>query len=112
MNRYLEAALAADAAGLSVMPPKQDGSKKPDVPSWTDYHTRDPESGQFKARLAPAAIRELYTNGRTGVGAFMGEASRNVELFDFDNRATYDAYLLAADAVGIGDVVERIRLGA
>jgi hypothetical protein len=110
-NPHLAAALAADAAGLSVMPPKEDGSKMPDAPTWTAYHTLDPATGRYKARLTPDNIRAAYATGRTGVGAFMGAPSGNVELFDFDSHETFDAFLLAADALGLGELVNRIRDG-
>ena len=40
MTAVAEVAHAAHAAGLCVLPPKQDGSKAPDVTSWTEYQRR------------------------------------------------------------------------
>src|SRR5215204_1288997 len=110
MNKYLEAALAGDAVGLSMFPPKQDGSKKPDAITWTAYHTPDPETGEIK-RETPETLRSMYTNGRSGVGAFMGRVSNDVELFEFDDHATYGEFLPAAEEAGLADLVARIRNG-
>jgi len=109
-NPYLAAALAADAAGLSVLPPKQDGSKRPDAVTWTAYFTPDKETGEIK-RETPETLAALYANGRTGVGAVMGAASGNVELFDFDDRETYRIFKEAAENTGLGDLVARVESG-
>lgn len=109
MTIHTTAALLASSAGLSVFPPKEDGSKKPDTRRWVDYVHPDSE-GQF-VRLSDDEIRRTYANRRTGVGVFTGLPSGGVELFEFDDRATYERFLDVADEAGLGDVVHRIRAG-
>lgn len=101
-NPYLTAALAAYEAGFSVLPPEQDGSKKPLAGAWRRFQTK---------RASLELIHSWYENGRTGVGAVMGDISGNVELFEFDDGAAFIAFMEAARATGLGGVVERIRLG-
>src|SRR4051794_23148798 len=97
-----QAAIEAYAAGLSVLPPREDGSKTPDANAWADYQ---------ETRADLAAINAWYANGRTGIGAVMGKVSGNIELFEFDDLATYEAFLEAADQAGLGELVGRIRAG-
>lgn len=101
-NPYLDAALAAYRAGLSVLPPAQDGSKQPHVGGWARYQVE---------RATEQQIREWYANGRTGVGAVMGGVSQRTELFEFDDYATYEAYRQAARSAGLSDLVERVERG-
>lgn len=109
MTIHTTAALLASSAGLSVFPPKEDGSKKPDTRRWVDYVHPDSE-GRF-VRLGDDEIHQAYANGRTGVGIFTGLASGGVELFEFDDRTTYERFLEVADAAGLGDLVTSIRAG-
>jgi putative DNA primase/helicase len=75
----LDAALAYLRAGLSVVPIKADGSKRPPIP-WKE----------FESRLATEAeLREWYGNGKGwGVGIVAGKVSGNLEHLDFDKEAT------------------------
>lgn len=109
MSSYGEAARAALHAGLSPFPPKEDGSKKPDTRRWLEYTNPD-EEGRF-ARLTDDDLKRSYANGRTGVGIFTGLASGGVELFEFDDRPTYERFVDVAGAAGLGDLVTRIRNG-
>ena len=65
-------------AGICIIPPAQDGSKRPDVPSWTQYQKERPSKDQ---------VADWYSNGRTGVGWVCGKVSGNLEVVDFDDRA-------------------------
>ena len=53
-----EAALAALGAGISTVPPRQDGSKRP-IGSWGDHMER---------RADAAEVAGWYARGITGVG--------------------------------------------
>ncbi|MCZ7665169.1 MAG: bifunctional DNA primase/polymerase [Thermoleophilia bacterium] len=100
------AALQAHAAGLSVWPPEEDGTKQPlrrlNGETW--------KAGQ-QAPLSEETLRSLYANDRRGVGVICGAVSRNLEGLDFDDLATYLAFKEAAEAVGLGDVLARIEAG-
>jgi putative DNA primase/helicase len=104
-------ARAAWQAGLNVVAPAEDGSKRPDLETWTTYKTR---------RVEPARLRQWYP-GRTGLGIICGtlpddpdpavHALAGVEAFDFDVRQVYVAVVEAARATGLGELVDRIEAG-
>jgi hypothetical protein len=98
---YEAAALAMHRAGLSVLPPREDGSKAP-IDLWKRYQ---------RERADVATIRAWYANGRTGVGAVMGAVSQHTTLFEFERYEIYQAYKRAAEAAGIGATVDRIERG-
>jgi putative DNA primase/helicase len=76
----LEAALTAWRAGLNVWPPTQDGSKRPDRPSWTEFQHR---------QVTEAELRKVYGDSyRTGLGVFCGPISAGLALFEFDDHAS------------------------
>ncbi len=96
-------ALAGHAAGLCVLPPREDGSKQPDATSWTRYQLE---------RSTVEEIHHWYASGhRTGIGYVCGAVSGNLVLFEFDDLETYHACLAAAEPVGLGDLVARIQTG-
>jgi hypothetical protein len=99
-----EAALAAHAAGLCVLPPKEDGTKAPDADAWTRYQS---------TLSSLAEIEAWYGDGRrSGVGYVTGAVSGNLEGLDFDCLARYRAFVELATAAGLGDLVERIEAGS
>lgn len=101
---YLEAALAAHAAGLSVLPPEQDGSKRPiGGVGWKQYQ---------ETPASEIRIRRWFRGGhRTGLGAVTGNVSGNLEVMDFDDVPTYEAFLNAAHAAGLTALIERVMGG-
>jgi putative DNA primase/helicase len=97
---HREIALKALDSGLSPGLPTEDGLKKPD--------------GQWKRYQKTPATREeviaWYRRGRTGNAIFTGYG--NVEALEWDAKGEMFApFLEAAAALGIGDLVERIRDG-
>jgi hypothetical protein len=96
-------ALDAYEASLSVLPPRQDGSKQPDVSSWARYQHQ---------RATRDELHHWYGKGqRTGVGYVCGAISGHLELFEFDDRTVYDTFLGAAVEAELEDLVGRIRTG-
>jgi RecA-superfamily ATPases implicated in signal transduction len=99
-------ALAAHAAGLCVLPPTEDGSKAPFGDKWKKFQT---------TRSTEAEVQAWYANGRTGLGIVCGKVSGGLEMFEFEGRAVdagmADAFVDAADACGLGDLVGRIAEG-
>lgn len=103
MAGMLAAALAAHDAGLCVLPPKEDGTKKPDADSWTAYQ---------KTRPTRERIANWYAGGRrSGIGYVPGAVSGNLEILDFDEPGAYRAFVELARAAGLGDLVDRIEAG-
>lgn len=96
----LAAARAAYAAGVCVVPPKEDGSKEP-IGKWKKWQTERPGPDQMRA----------WYGERTGLGAVCGSVSGDLELLEFDDHDTYLAYTAAAEKAGLGDLVERIEGG-
>jgi len=102
-TQMLDHARRYHEAGLAVMPPKQDGSKRPYPGSWTEYQQRTP---------TPSELRGWYRAGSlTGIGAICGAISGNLELFEFDCFETYLAFGELAEATGLQELVHRVRDG-
>ena len=71
----IPAARAWYDAGFAVIPCHEDGSKRPFGP-WRQYQTQRPDW---------QTVREWLESGRfTGIGALMGEASRNTEMIELE----------------------------
>lgn len=95
--------------GLSVLPPKQDGSKSPATimvegkPTWEPFQ-RTPASAEMVGRWYEA-------ERRTGIGLVCGKVSKDLELFEFDDATAYRQFKELADATGFGPLVVRIEAG-
>lgn len=100
------AALAADAAGLCVLPPRGDGSKAPDAASWTEYQRR---------RSTAAEIEAWYANGRTGLGLVCGAVSGGLEMLEIEGRGVAEGvhsdFRELCQAAGLGELLTRIMAG-
>jgi Bifunctional DNA primase/polymerase, N-terminal len=107
-----EAARAAYAAGLNIVPVAHDGSKMPDSSllggKWKDRQTRRTVLLEIDRWFTLTATGKVLT---TGLGAIGGAISGGLELFEFDDWETYHQFLDRARAVGLGEMVERIRSG-
>lgn len=102
----LDCALDALAHGLAVVPPAQDGTKRPDG-RWKTYQQRLPTEEE---------IRSWYsTNDRTGIGVITGAVSGNLEMLELEGRAMEenvgDDFADLAAAAGLTDLVDRINAG-
>jgi KaiC/GvpD/RAD55 family RecA-like ATPase len=101
-NEMLDIAVRAHEAGLCVLPPKQDGSKRP-LKAWESYAN---ESSTIDE------VRKWYGNGdRTGLGIVLGFPSGNLECFEFDDLDAYRNFLDAAELAGLDELVARIEAG-
>ncbi|MFE5662427.1 DUF927 domain-containing protein [Streptomyces niveus] len=94
-------------AGLCVLPVKPDGSKAPDVRSWTQYKV---------TRSTPEDHDRWFGDGhRTGIGAVTGTVSGGVMLIEFEGLAVKEGVLdqvaeLAHNSQ-LGDLWETITTG-
>ncbi len=94
------AAQQAYESGLCVIPPFEDGSKRPDG-SWKQWQSKRPSKAQMTA----------WYGERHGIGLLTGAVSGNLECFEFDDVPAYEAFGPLAEAAGLGDLVERIAEG-
>ncbi|MDQ6774005.1 MAG: bifunctional DNA primase/polymerase [Candidatus Dormibacteraeota bacterium] len=101
----LNSALAAHAAGLSLMPPKEDGSKAPGG-QWAEYQRRLPSVDE---------IHRWYDSGRSGLGLVCGAVSGNLEMMEFEGGAVSDGlpeqFRERAEQVGLGELLARVGAG-
>ncbi len=98
----LDAAHAARAAGLCVLPVAADGSKRPAVSTWKQFQSAPPTDTEFASfNFAQCA----------GLGVVSGPVSGYRESWDFDCLDAYDQFVHAAAACGLEDVVRRISTG-
>lgn len=98
--------------GICVIPPSENGKKQPwpGGAKWKAYESR-PATAAEHARWYGANGKSLLT----GMGAVMGTVSApagySLNALDFDDRPTYEAFVEAARAVGLADLVDRIEAG-
>lgn len=79
MRTVLATAQHATRLGLCVVPPREDGTKAPDAPSWKTFQTRLPTSNE---------LNDWYAHReRHGVGLVCGKISGGLELFEFEAAA-------------------------
>jgi hypothetical protein len=97
----LQAALDAMAAGISVMPPTQDGQKRPDG-NWKHAQS---------TRADESRILDWYRPGRTGVGWVPGAVSGNLEVLDFDDRSIWAEFQKLCCDAGLGQLLDRMVAG-
>lgn len=77
-----EAARRWHSAGFCVLPVKADGSKQPDLATWTRYQHEQPNPQQMRAWFDGT--------GRTGLGIVCGAISGGLEMFELEGRAVSD----------------------
>jgi hypothetical protein len=87
--------------GISVWPPRQDGSKAP-LGDW--------KVGQSR-RADVAAVDAWYAQGLTGVGWVCGAVSGNLEVLDFDDRMVWAEYQRMCHEAGLGELIDRMVAG-
>jgi len=97
-----EAAITAQVAGISVLPPAQDGTKRPDAATWTQYQRQAADQDQ---------INRWYSNGRTGVGWVTGQVSGGLEVIDFDDRSAWAEYKALCIDAGLEPLLTKVRNG-
>lgn len=101
----IEQALAAHAAGLSVVPPREDGTKAPEG-TWKQYTEERPSRAQ---------ITRWYETGRQGLGIVCGKVSGGLECLEFEGSAIgaglNNDYWRLCEASGLAGVLGRIVVG-
>lgn len=95
-----ETARLAYSLGLCVVPPFEDGTKRPESP-WKQWQTQRPTVTQMRT----------WYGERQGVGLLTGAISGNLECFEFDDRPVYESFLPLAEQSGLGSLIGRIMAG-
>jgi hypothetical protein len=98
-SQVAEAAQLAYESGLTVLPAKSDGSKRPEVASWKEFTSRRPTEAEFSAMRLDQA---------NGFGVIAGNG---LDCWDFDDARAYRRFVKVARAAGLDAVVNRIRAG-
>lgn len=97
----------AHRAGLCVIPPAEDGSK---APSPADRSRATAWARYQRKRSTEAEMKRWYPD-RQGWGIVCGNISGNLEALDFDDGPTFDRYVEAAERLGLGELVGRVKAG-
>src|SRR5947207_11543633 len=79
-----QVALAALEAGMSVLPIRADGTKQPALPGWKRYQQEMPTE---------AFVEEWFGLPQRGLALVTGHISGGLIALDFDDLATFDAWL-------------------
>ena len=102
MTPVLTDVRSAYKAGLTLLPAAEDGTKRPALPEWKTFQQQRPTSTD---------MRSWNFADRAGFGMVAGPVSGHAESWDFDDAPTFEAFLDAAAATGLAEVIQRIRNG-
>ncbi|CAB4215005.1 AAA domain containing protein [uncultured Caudovirales phage] len=103
----LTVALRFSVAGYCVLPVAPDGTKRPNVKTWTAYQTIAPRTEDLQG----------WFNGpvNNGIGLVTGRVSGNLEMLELEGRAVEsgvrDAIEQMAKESGLGELWQRINDG-
>lgn len=103
-EEILDAARSLYKAGISAIPIKRDGSKKPRF-DWKQYQERRP---------TPDELRQWFAETEQhGIAVICGAVSGNLEMFEIEGRALdlLDDFRDLARAAGLSELLERISTG-
>lgn len=105
MTLILDAALAWQAVGASVVRVSTDGSKRP-LGAWKQYQHQ---------RSDADTLRGWFTGGHPGVGVVTGAVSGNLEMLELEGRAMAVGLMAQmrdlADASGLLEILDRVLSG-
>ena len=102
----LAAARELVAAGVSVIPVRLDGTKRPALGTWKTFQRQRPDEQQLDA---------WFAHGRHGVAVVCGRVSGNLVCLDVEGRAVAEGLVgqlhQLAHAAGLGDLLARVMSG-
>ncbi len=106
-QKVLETAFKGYDAGLCIITIAADGSKNPwnpeTGPKWKDFTETRPTTEQL--------THWLQKHPELGIGLLCGQVSGNLEMFEFDDYATYLNFKRKAFANGLGELITRVETG-
>lgn len=105
MPPTLHTALALINAGISVVPVRTDGTKRPDLPTWTNHQTTRATDVD--------AITWFALNPHRGIGIITGHISGDLEMFEIEGRAVDQLPDIVdlLDGSGLTNLWNRVNLG-
>lgn len=95
-------AIAANDADLCVVPPAQDGTKRP-LGTWRQFQETRPTRDQLDAWYSVST--------RTGIGYVCGQVSGGLEVFEFDDADAWEAFETLIADHGLDTSWERVKNG-
>lgn len=103
MTDFLALARQLVGAGIVPLPVSSDGSKRPDVRTWTEYQHREPTDTELLAWFG-------MTYEVAGIGLVCGDVSGGLVLCEIEGRMIerYDQIVQRCQAAGVGDILTRI----
>ena len=104
MTEYSLLTIAEQALdnGISIVPPRNDGTKAP-LGRWQTYQEQWPTLDEITQWYTDASI--------TGIGVVCGQVSGNLECIDFDRKDAYEEFIDQAQLAGLSGLVDRIEAG-
>jgi hypothetical protein len=93
---------ALKLGNLSIVPPRNDGSKKPYPFEWKPFQVKKASKKQ---------LAEWYQQGLTGFGIVCGAISDNLECLDFDNKDIFRQFCQCMRDMGLTDLLRRLKSG-
>ena len=98
----LKLALEYRDAGLSVIPIKLDGTKRPEIPTWKEYQNR----------IASDAELQSWFTHPAGIGLVAGIVSGGLEVIDFDDGELFAPWYKSVESIACWlPIVETPSLG-
>ncbi len=79
-----ETARQAAAAGISIVPIRNNGTKQPALSGWREYQKRRANSRELK---------HWFSSAGPGIAFITGAVSGNLEALDFDSQLIFEAWL-------------------
>jgi hypothetical protein len=97
-------------AGLSVIPIRANGSKKPDGRALPRNEKNEPIWSPFQREIAGPDERQRMFSNSCGIAIVGGRVSGNLEILDFDNEQFYERFMRLVKDAGKLDVIQRLPL--
>lgn len=93
---------ALKLGNLSIVPPRNGGSKKPYPFEWKPFQVKKASKKQ---------LAEWYEHGLTGFGIVCGKISDNLECLDFDDKVIFRQFCQRMRDEGLTDLLRRLKRG-
>jgi len=100
-NEILHEAQRLVKSGLSIIPIRPDGSKTPAVSQWKPYQAKV---------VNPGVLPFWFDSGKNGLAVVAGKVSKNVEIIDFDDPASFGDWEAIVKIAGGSGLLEKLPI--